>query len=52
MEKDDVVRVIEEAARNEQTELKLFGNQLTSLPAEIGMLKNLTPLTLSENPFE
>ena len=42
MEKDEVLRVIEEAARNKQTELDLSRNQLKTLPAEIGKLKNLT----------
>ena len=49
MEKDKVLRTIEEAARNKQTELKLSGNQLTSLPAEIVELKNLTELDLYRN---
>jgi GTPase SAR1 family protein len=49
MQKDEVLRVIEEAARNERTKLNLSGNQLTSLPEEIAELKNLTELNLSEN---
>jgi small GTP-binding protein len=52
MEKDKVLRTIEEAARNKQTELKLSGNQLTSLPAEIVELKNLTELDLYRNQLE
>jgi small GTP-binding protein len=52
MEKDEVLRVIEEAARNKQTELNLSGNQLKTLPAEIGELKNLTTLDLSGNQLE
>jgi small GTP-binding protein len=49
MEKEEVLRVIEEAARNEQTRLSLSYNQLKTLPAEIGELKNLTSLDLSRN---
>jgi small GTP-binding protein len=47
MEKDKVLRVIEEAARNKQTKLELSMNQLKTLPAEIGKLTNLTTLDLS-----
>ncbi|NOR78337.1 MAG: GTP-binding protein, partial [Methanophagales archaeon] len=49
MEKDEVLRVIEEAARKKQTEWGLYGSQLTSLPPEIGELKNLTALYLYRN---
>jgi hypothetical protein len=44
MKKDDVLRVIEEAARNKQVVLYLPDNQLTSLPAEIVELKKLAIL--------
>ncbi len=52
MEKDKILRAIEEAARNKQTELYLLENQLKSLPAEIGELTNLTTLRLSYNPLK
>jgi internalin A len=49
MERKEVLRVIAEAARNEQKKLDLSKNQLTSLPTEIGELKDLTELYLSRN---
>ena len=52
MEKDEFLRVIEEAARNEQTELDLSRNQLRLLPAEIRKLTNLTKLDLSGNQLK
>jgi small GTP-binding protein len=52
MEKDKVLRIIKEAARNKQTELSLSSNQLMSLPAEIGRLKTLTKLYLSKNQLK
>ena len=52
MKKDEVLQVIEEAARNKQVVLYLPDNQLTSLPAEIVKLKNFTMLDLSGNPLE
>ena len=52
MKKDKVLRVIEEAARNEQTKLEISMNQLKTLPAEIGKLTNLTTLDLSYNELK
>ena len=49
MEKDKVLRVIVEAARNNRAGLDLSRNRLTSLPAEIVKLTNLTELNLSRN---
>jgi small GTP-binding protein len=49
MEKDEVLRVIETAARIRQTKLNLSWSLLTTLPAEIVELKNLTTLDLSRN---
>ena len=52
MEKDEVLRVIEEAARNNLAGLDLSDCQLETLPAEIGKLTNLTTLDLSKNQLE
>jgi internalin A len=52
MEKGKVLRVIEEAARKEQTKLEISMNQLKTLPAEIGKLTNLTTLDLSGNQLK
>jgi small GTP-binding protein len=52
MEKEEVLRVIEEAARKKLTELHLAENQLKTLPAEIVELKNLTWLDLSYNQLK
>ena len=49
MNQKELLKVINEAARTGQTELNLNGDQLTSLPAEIGQLKNLTELNLLNN---
>lgn len=52
MEKDEVLQIIEEAARNMQVMLDLSGKGLTSLPPEIGELTDITRLTLSNKSTE
>ena len=52
MKKDEVLRVIEEAARNKQVVLYLPDNQLTSLPAEMVELNKLTWFGLSKNQLK
>ena len=49
MRMDEIIKHIEEAARTDQTELDLSGNQLSQLPAEITQLVNLTSLDLRWN---
>jgi len=49
MQKDGIIKLIEEAARTGQTKLDLSDNLLSDLPAEIGQLANLTTLDLSWN---
>ena len=49
MRRDEIIKLIEEAARTGQTKLDLSGNQLKELPAEITQLVNLTTLYLGGN---
>ncbi len=49
MNQEKLLKKINEAARTGQTELDLSNNNLTSLSAEIGQLKNLTSLRLQNN---
>ncbi|MDY6965618.1 MAG: COR domain-containing protein [Halobacteriota archaeon] len=49
MEKEDLLEIINKAARDEALVLDLSGNNLSSLPPEIGKLSNLTELDLSYN---
>lgn len=49
MTKEELLRIIEQAARDNATELVLSSNQLTELPPEIGQLSNLVWLDLSDN---
>ena len=45
----EVLRTIEQTARDEVEELDLSDMKLTELPAEIGQITNLTQLNLSRN---
>jgi internalin A len=49
MTKDELLKVIKEAAENEYPTLDLSGKQLTELPPEIGQLTGLIELNLSYN---
>ena len=49
MDEKEVIERIERAAREGDTTLRLYNNQLTELPAEIGKLTNLTELYLYNN---
>ncbi|BAY98896.1 Miro domain-containing protein [Tolypothrix tenuis PCC 7101] len=49
MTNEELLQVIEEAARNSVTELNLSGYGLTILPPEIGKLSNLRSLNIREN---
>ncbi|MCD4777565.1 MAG: leucine-rich repeat domain-containing protein, partial [Desulfobacterales bacterium] len=49
MRRDEIIKLIEEAARTNQTELDLSWNNLSELPAEITQLANLTTLDLRGN---
>ena len=52
MVKDDILKKIQKAKRDEVTELDLSSYYLTSLPSEITKLTNLTALDLEKNPLE
>ncbi|MCF4967598.1 leucine-rich repeat domain-containing protein [Nostoc sp. CMAA1605] len=49
MTNEELLRIIEQAAKNKVTELNLSFKQLTSLPPEFGQLVNLQSLYLSSN---
>jgi len=49
MRRDEIIKLIEEAARTGQTELDLCEKLLSELPGEIGQLTNLTKLYLDGN---
>lgn len=44
MTRDELLRVIEEAAQTDAKALDLAGNDLTELPPEIGQITNLSSL--------
>ncbi len=49
MDEKELLQIIEDAAKNEVTELDLNDKNLISLPPQIGQLTNLTRLHLSRN---
>ena len=49
MDKTELLQKIKEAAKDNIEVLNLFGNQLTALPPEIGLLTNLRELYLGRN---
>lgn len=52
MNNQELLEIIETAAINQATTLNLSNKGLTTLPAEIGQLTNLTWLDLDKNPLE
>ena len=51
MTNEELLQIIEKAAREKATHLPLSFNQLSSLPPEISQLSNLDELDLSNNPL-
>ena len=49
MTDQELLQIIEKAARNKETTLNLSNNQLTTLPEAIAQLSNLSLLDLSNN---
>ncbi|MFN6566356.1 COR domain-containing protein [Dendronalium sp. ChiSLP03b] len=49
MTNEELLQIIEQAAKEKATELDLSNNQLSSLPSEISQLSNLMELDLSNN---
>nr|MDZ8046469.1 COR domain-containing protein [Nostoc sp. DedQUE02] len=49
MTNEELLQIIEQAAKKKATELNLSSNQLSSLPPEICQLTNLTELSLANN---
>ncbi|MBD2681091.1 MULTISPECIES: COR domain-containing protein [Nostoc] len=49
MTNEELLQIIEQAAKDKVTELDLSGKGLITLPAEIGQLTNLQTLNLSDN---
>ncbi|MEQ9368576.1 MAG: COR domain-containing protein [Coleofasciculus chthonoplastes F3-SA18-01] len=52
MTENELLQLIQQAAREEWTELDLSGNDLTVLPPEIGQLTSLQSLDLSRNNIQ
>ena len=52
MEEKELLKIIEEAARDGRTELDLSKKGIKSLPAEIGRLTKLTELYLHVNQLK
>lgn len=48
---EEVLEIIEQAAKDRGTYLNLCNEDLTALPKEIGNLTNLTQLHLGHNPL-
>ncbi|MEH2329353.1 leucine-rich repeat domain-containing protein, partial [Nostoc sp.] len=49
MTNEELLQIIEQAARDKKTQLDLSGKGLTTLPPEIGQLTNLQYLNLNSN---
>ncbi|MHC5831045.1 MAG: leucine-rich repeat domain-containing protein, partial [Nostoc sp.] len=49
MTNEELLQIIEKAAREKETVLDLSNNQLSSLPPEIRQLSNLKKLSLHNN---
>jgi Leucine-rich repeat (LRR) protein len=49
MTNEELLQIIEKAAREKATHLPLSFNQLSSLPPEVGQLSSLTGLSLHNN---
>ena len=49
MTNEELLQIIEQAAREKETELNLSNNQLSSLPPEFSQLSSLTELYLDNN---